>query len=74
MPAALIPKEEVLARLLEVFREHGYEGASLAVLSEATGRPCDVASNPIPMPSKAATPLLNGECDKIPLFMTDTSQ
>jgi len=37
MPAALIPKEEVLARLLEVFREYGYEGASLAVLSEATG-------------------------------------
>ena len=37
MPAALMSKEEVLARLMEVFREHGFEGASLAALSEATG-------------------------------------
>lgn len=37
MPAALMPKEEVLARLMGIFREHGYEGASLAALSEATG-------------------------------------
>jgi TetR/AcrR family transcriptional repressor of lmrAB and yxaGH operons len=37
MPAALSSKEEVLARLLEIFRERGFEGASLADLSEATG-------------------------------------
>ena len=37
MPAALMSKEEVLARLLGIFREQGYEGASLADLSEATG-------------------------------------
>lgn len=37
MPAALISKEEVLTRLLGIFRERGYEGASLAALSEATG-------------------------------------
>lgn len=37
MPAALMSKEEVLARLMGVFREQGYEGASLAALSEATG-------------------------------------
>ena len=37
MPAALMSKEEVLARLLGIFRERGYEGASLADLSEATG-------------------------------------
>jgi TetR/AcrR family transcriptional regulator, lmrAB and yxaGH operons repressor len=37
MPAALIPKEEVLNRLTAVFRERGYEGASLSELSRATG-------------------------------------
>ena len=37
MPAALIPKEEVVARLFVVFRDHGYEGASLTELSRATG-------------------------------------
>lgn len=37
MPAALIPKDEVLDRLTAAFREHGYEGATLARLSEATG-------------------------------------
>jgi TetR/AcrR family transcriptional repressor of lmrAB and yxaGH operons len=37
MPAALIPKEQVVARLFVVFRDHGYEGASLAELSRATG-------------------------------------
>ncbi|HEY0253070.1 MAG TPA: TetR/AcrR family transcriptional regulator [Kofleriaceae bacterium] len=37
MPAALISKETLLARLLDIFRERGYEGASLADLSEATG-------------------------------------
>jgi AcrR family transcriptional regulator len=37
MPAALLPKDEVLERLLTTFRERGYEGASLAELSAATG-------------------------------------
>jgi AcrR family transcriptional regulator len=32
-----IDDEELIARLSEVFREVGYEGASLAMLSEATG-------------------------------------
>ncbi len=39
MPAALDAKEreEILNRLFVVFRDHGYEGASLADLSHATG-------------------------------------
>ncbi|MFN7999209.1 MAG: TetR/AcrR family transcriptional regulator [Bryobacteraceae bacterium] len=39
MPAALDAKEreEILNRLFAVFRDHGYEGASLADLSRATG-------------------------------------
>ena len=37
MPAALISKEEVVARLFVAFRDHGYEGASLAELSRVTG-------------------------------------
>jgi AcrR family transcriptional regulator len=37
MPAAILPKDEVLERLLNTFRERGYEGASLAELSAATG-------------------------------------
>jgi AcrR family transcriptional regulator len=37
MPAALIPKEEVLSRLLATFRSDGYDGASLAELSQRTG-------------------------------------
>ena len=32
-----LPKEEVVARLMRVFRREGYDGASLARLSEATG-------------------------------------
>ena len=32
-----LPKEEVVARLLQVFRREGYDGASLARLSAATG-------------------------------------
>lgn len=34
---ATIADEEVIARLTQVFRDLGYEGASLATLSEATG-------------------------------------
>jgi AcrR family transcriptional regulator len=37
MPASLIPKDEVLSRLLATFRADGYDGASLAELSEKTG-------------------------------------
>ncbi|HSA56579.1 MAG TPA: TetR/AcrR family transcriptional regulator [Gemmatimonadaceae bacterium] len=37
MPAPLLSKAEVLDRLLDTFREKGYEGASLAELSAATG-------------------------------------
>ncbi len=37
MPAALISREEALARLAEAFRALGYEGASLGALTEASG-------------------------------------
>lgn len=37
MPAAILSKEEVVERLETVFREQGYGGASLKLLSEATG-------------------------------------
>lgn len=37
MPAALAPKEEIVDRLFTVFRDHGFDGASLADLSKATG-------------------------------------
>jgi AcrR family transcriptional regulator len=37
MPAPLIAKQEVLARLLATFRSDGYDGASLAQLSQRTG-------------------------------------
>lgn len=37
MPAALMPRDEVVRRLLEVFRSHGFDGASLAQLSKASG-------------------------------------
>lgn len=37
MPAPISSKEEVLDRLLDTFRQRGYEGASLAELSAATG-------------------------------------
>jgi len=36
MPARLHSRETVLLRLGEVFREHGYEGASLAHITKAT--------------------------------------
>ena len=37
MPAPLISKDEVLRRLLGTFRRDGYDGASLAELSQRTG-------------------------------------
>lgn len=37
MPAAIVSKNEVLERLLSAFRDKGYEGATLAELSAATG-------------------------------------
>lgn len=37
MPAALMTREEVVDRLLQVFRSRGYDGASLALLSQETG-------------------------------------
>ncbi len=37
MPAAIITRDDALARIAEVFRTRGYEGASLAALTEATG-------------------------------------
>ena len=32
-----MPKEEVIAKLIPVFRHYGYEGATVSLLSEATG-------------------------------------
>jgi AcrR family transcriptional regulator len=37
MPAALLPKQEVAQRVFGVFRTYGYEGATLARISAATG-------------------------------------
>lgn len=37
MPPALLSRDEVLARVLAVVRRQGYDGASLAELSKATG-------------------------------------
>jgi AcrR family transcriptional regulator len=37
MPAALLSRDELLARLMELFRAQGYDGASLAQISELTG-------------------------------------
>lgn len=37
MPKPLLTKAEVLSRLLELFRRDGYDGASLAEISRATG-------------------------------------
>ncbi|MCG8428323.1 MAG: TetR/AcrR family transcriptional regulator [Chromatiales bacterium] len=37
MPAPVISREEVIERLTRAFRESGYQSASLARLSEATG-------------------------------------
>jgi AcrR family transcriptional regulator len=37
MPAPLLAKEDVLARIFTVFRTYGYEGATLARISDSTG-------------------------------------
>ena len=37
MPAAKMTRDEALDRITEVFRSRGYEGASLRLISEATG-------------------------------------
>lgn len=37
VPAALMTREEIVHRLREAFRTYGYEGATLARLTEATG-------------------------------------
>jgi len=37
VPAALLPRDEVVARIQDVFRDRGFDGASLAELSNATG-------------------------------------
>lgn len=37
MPAPIVSREEVIQRLTRAFRESGYQSASLARLSEATG-------------------------------------
>lgn len=37
MPAPLMSKDEVVDRLFQVFRDHGYDGATLAELSRGTG-------------------------------------
>lgn len=37
MPAPIIAKDEVIRRLLKVFRDSGYDGATVSRFSEATG-------------------------------------
>jgi TetR/AcrR family transcriptional regulator, lmrAB and yxaGH operons repressor len=37
MSAAVLSRQEVVERLMQVVRRHGYDGASLAELSKATG-------------------------------------
>ncbi|MDT7043595.1 TetR/AcrR family transcriptional regulator [Candidatus Nitronereus thalassa] len=37
MPITKVHEDELLNRLMHVFRTYGYEGASLSVISEATG-------------------------------------
>jgi AcrR family transcriptional regulator len=37
MPATKVTEEFLLDRIAHVFREHGYDGASIRLLSEATG-------------------------------------
>jgi TetR/AcrR family transcriptional repressor of lmrAB and yxaGH operons len=37
MPAALISRDDAIARIAEVFREQGFEGASLSAITAASG-------------------------------------
>jgi AcrR family transcriptional regulator len=37
VPAALLPRDAVVARIQDVFRDHGFDGASLAEIAHATG-------------------------------------
>lgn len=37
MPAAIVPLDEVLTRLMQTFRRDGYDGASLSEISKSTG-------------------------------------
>ena len=37
MPIKKVTREEVISRLLAVFRLHGYEGASMAMIAEKVG-------------------------------------
>ena len=37
MPPSLMSKPDLLARLMELFRDKGFDGASLAAISESTG-------------------------------------
>lgn len=37
MPRPAAPREEIIDKLGEVFRRHGYDGASLKLLSDSTG-------------------------------------
>src|SRR6478752_6301170 len=37
MPATLMSKPDLLARLMDLFREKGFDGASLSDISESTG-------------------------------------
>ena len=37
MPAPVLPKDEVLNRVFGIFQTYGYEGATLARISESTG-------------------------------------
>src|ERR1700739_652256 len=37
MPAAIVPYDDVVSRLFEVFRDQGYAGASITQIAEATG-------------------------------------
>jgi AcrR family transcriptional regulator len=37
MPAPLLTKPEILARLMDLFRDKGFDGASLSDISESTG-------------------------------------
>ncbi|MCW8883873.1 MAG: TetR/AcrR family transcriptional regulator [Motiliproteus sp.] len=37
MPSVPLNKDQLIERIVTVFRQHGYEGASLAILSKETG-------------------------------------